>query len=266
MPPKPPLTHFLCLPLVTSSSRPHLAASLARFTSEVTTPNEAGTPQLPPKAIRPVGTLHFTIGVMSLPTPERLEAACQFLLNLDIHSLLRDASSSSAGDASASSRNTDNPTAATITETTDTPPQPLPPPPPLTISLTSLHPMHAPSKTSTLYTTPTPTSPLTPFTQLLHSQFRTSGFLLPDPRPLHLHATIVNTIYARATASGKQRWSKDSGKIDATALIRRYEGYEWVMGMRVERVAICEMGARKVVDGEGEGDEIYREVVSVALP
>ena len=81
----------------------------------------------------------------------------------------------------------------------------------------------------------------------------------------------MNTIYTRphhrVPASGKKRWGKGSGKFDATQLIERFKGWEWARDVRIERVAICEMGARDIV-GEGGRvvDQVYREVASVELP
>ena len=138
----------------------------------------------------------------------------------------------------------------------------------LKMTLSGIQPMQSPSRTSSLYLSPTdPSSPaLTPFCRNLQDLFRTAGFLLPDNRPLKLHATIINTIYAREARSGKNRWSKDSGKIDATELIERYKDYEWVKDMKLDRVAICEMGAKKIIEGGEVVDQIYTEVVSVPLP
>jgi len=208
-----------------------------------------------------VGALHFTIGVMSLPTPERLEAACSYLRNLDISHLLRQAEADNSTDAptTTSSESSTEPQTHNTSATTQ--------PQPLKISLSGLHAMHLPTKTSSLYASPTTATPtLTPFTHSLQTAFRIAGFLLPDTRPLKLHATIINTIYARSAASGKKRWSKDSGKFDATALMEKYGEYEWVREMRIERVAICEMGAKKVLEGEVVVDQVYTEVASVLLP
>ncbi|KAL8993757.1 MAG: hypothetical protein Q9169_006103 [Polycauliona sp. 2 TL-2023] len=60
---------------------------------------------------------------------------------------------------------------------------------------------------------------------------------------------------------------KEVVKFDARELVERYEGFEWAKGVRIERVAICEMGAKKIKDEKGEviGEE-YTEVASVALP
>ncbi|KAK3345433.1 AKAP7 2'5' RNA ligase-like domain-containing protein [Neurospora tetraspora] len=74
MPPKPPPTHFLCIPLVTASSRSQLTRSLAAFREEVTAPGNPsssayGALPVPEEAIRPVGTIHLTLGVMSFLEP-----------------------------------------------------------------------------------------------------------------------------------------------------------------------------------------------------
>lgn len=83
---------------------------------------------------------------------------------------------------------------------------------------------------------------------------------------MRLHATIVNTIYAkdksaRARGGGHGRSRQGKGGFDATGWIKRYEGFEWAAGVKIEKVVICEMGAKKV---EGDGVK-YMEVGSVSL-
>jgi len=197
---------------------------------------------------------------MSLLTPERLEAACSFLRDLDISNLLKQAEASIPAESTSTSEESPIET-QDHDSTTKTQPQPL------ETSLSGLHAMQHPSKTSCLYISPTASSPpLTPFALSLQTAFRTAGFLLPDTRALELHATIISTIYARLASSGKMRWTKDSGKIDASALIGRYKDYEWAKDVRIERVAICEMGAKKITEGEVVVDQVYTEVASVQLP
>ncbi|KAJ5054158.1 uncharacterized protein L3040_000440 [Drepanopeziza brunnea f. sp. 'multigermtubi'] len=90
MPPKPPsarLTHFLCIPLVTAASKPQLQSALSAFTSKASSPNDP-LARIPEKAIRPLGTLHLTLGVMSLLTPERIEAALAVLRTLNLQEIL----------------------------------------------------------------------------------------------------------------------------------------------------------------------------------
>ena len=77
----------------------------------------------------------------------------------------------------------------------------------------------------------------------------------------------MNTIYAkdksaRASGGGHGRGGRGKRGFDARVWIERYEGFEWAAGVRLEKVAICEMGARKV---EGDGVE-YLEIGSVSLP
>lgn len=56
-------------------------------------------------------------------------------------------------------------------------------------------------------------------------------------------------------------------KIDARELIDRWGEMTWAEDVRVEKVAICEMSARKVRDEEGKVvDEIYHEISCVELP
>ena len=77
----------------------------------------------------------------------------------------------------------------------------------------------------------------------------------------------MNTIYAKRTTSGKNRWSSGSGKIDAREVLAKWGESTWAEGVRVEKVAICEMGAKKVENEEGKVvDEAYKEVASVELP
>ena len=128
--------------------------------------------------------------------------------------------------------------------------------------------MQSPTRTSSLYTAPTAASAalLLPFCTTLRQTFIEAGFLIPEDRQLKLHATIVNTIYAREAKSGKKRWGKGSGKFDAASLIERYKDFEWAKDFRIENVAICEMGAKMVMQGEEVVDQVYTEVASVPLP
>lgn len=50
-------------------------------------------------------------------------------------------------------------------------------------------------------------------------------------------------------------------RFNARGLLERFEGFVWAEGLRVDKVAICRMGARKVLDEGGAvvGEE-YEEV------
>ncbi|KAL9585696.1 MAG: hypothetical protein Q9203_004149 [Teloschistes exilis] len=344
MPPKktPKLTHFLCLPLITQHSTPQWQKSLQQFTKDVivppqTSPNSAASPNgndegsepsvaIPSKAIRPLGALHLTIGVMSLSNEEKLNAATALLKRLDITKLLLSAQqpeSDLEGEADQKSGSSS------------------PKRSPLLLSFTTLQSMHSPQSTSMLYVPPTDnTGRLYPFCQALKARFTQEGLMVEETRDMKLHATVLNTIYAgkvwakteapagpenpplnddasttddphQADAPGgeeqdqhekhglvalaeyglaalagdakvqsghephPQSKSKPKGKgkkhvlkFDARNLLSKYATFEWAKDVRIEKVTICEMGAKKILDKEGKViGEQYKEVVaSVALP
>jgi activating signal cointegrator complex subunit 1 len=276
-PTRPALTHFLCLPLVNTGSKPQLERNLEGFRKEL---EKGGL--VPLKAVRPVGTLHLTLGVMALDA-EQLNEAGKCLQELDLRSLLRDAI----------------PKASEGFERTvsllDDQEQDIRP---LSIDLKGLVPMQAQQNTSILYAEPRDaTARLYAFASALREHFASKGFVVEDTRQLKLHATIINTIYAKVRgrrpghASKPQPTARDGGtaageesdndtklqeqdrsqghgpnaksllKFDATELMAQYEDFVWADGVSIEKVQICKMGAKKVVDESGEvvGEE-YEEV------
>lgn len=328
---KPPLTHFLCLPLITSASKPQLEESLERFRQDVSLPTaessegtnveEHNSSKIHAKAIRPVGALHCTLGVMSLKQGE-LPAAKMVLEGLDMSNLLEQ--SFGNGDSAAKSTATKGDGAGPPSLSRS-----ISPPPhtrhqqdgPLTVDLKGLESMHAAHKTSILYTAPFDASGrLYPFCLAVQKVFKDKGLLVEDSRQLKLHATIVNTIYAKgrkkrlprskvkeqtpkreqaeptdesmelvakadatedhevlstengadATDDRSQGHGPDANaplKIDARAILEKYKDFVWAKGVVLDRVAICEMGAKKKLDANGVViTEEYSEVASVALP
>ncbi|USP81010.1 hypothetical protein yc1106_08284 [Curvularia clavata] len=323
---KPPLTHFLCLPLVTDTSRPQLQQGLDKFKQDLINDNSVSV-----KAVRPVGTLHLTLGVMSL-NPRELEEAKQYLEDLDLHNLLRDITHRRIAEKAAEQGEIgENLTPASMPDTDA-----------MYLNLEALVPMQAPHKTSILYAEPRdPSLRLPLFALALREQFTEKGFMVPDTRPLKLHATIMNTIYAKPKASrGRSKTAKlkhglkyvehrisphhksddeahgdgendeasTAGSVDGDAsglgesstakgtqnqappgrgeghgpdakswmqfdtinLIEEYKDFVWARDVRVDRVCICEMGAKKIWSGthEGEGevlDEQYKVVAAKGI-
>lgn len=309
---KPALTHFLCLPLVNEISLPQLEASLGNFRADIPPrrrvrddhPAKPRPPLFPDAALRPLGTLHLTLGVMSLPTPERLEGAVQVLRSLDLVSLLREAGVQAR-----------KPASVTASSRTSTKPDVLPDNPkgdlpslnpdsaaasenqlePLLVSLEGLHALPKARSATVLYASPVdPTSRLYPFGVLLRDKFLEAGFIegemkktpaptqdqgagkernndsrsrseetatqqqslrneipgdaadngthrrakqhqIPKPRPLLLHATVVNTVYVRSSGGGgnrrkpQNRFNKGRKKgaltFDARDIIAHYKDY-----------------------------------------
>ncbi|KAL8957951.1 MAG: hypothetical protein Q9183_005936 [Haloplaca sp. 2 TL-2023] len=64
--------------------------------------------------------------------------------------------------------------------------------------------------------------------------------------------------------SGKK---KSVQKLDARELLKAYGEFEWARDVTIEEVAICEMGAKKVLDEDGKvvGEE-YKKIASVLMP
>ncbi|RLM00837.1 hypothetical protein CFD26_108768 [Aspergillus turcosus] len=205
---RPPLTHFLCLPLVNDISLPQLESSLSTFKGaipSVSHTDENGSvqnqvsaerPLIPDGAVRPVGTLHLTLGVMSLPTKERLEEAIQFFHSLDLASIMHEAEniarkSKRSRKRSSSPRHQsdftgavgeredshlsrrlehegDSASAVISRDTYE----------PLTISLESLHALPKGRAATVLHAAPVDsTSRLYPFCVLLRNKFLEAGFL-----------------------------------------------------------------------------------------
>jgi activating signal cointegrator complex subunit 1 len=195
---KPPLTHFLCFPLVNETSQQQLGASFAKFQAEIPprprTENDHPLRPIPPlfpkDAIRPVGTLHLTLGVMSLSTTERLEAAVDLLQSLDLTSILQEAQERARKSSPKSSvmipAKPDGPSlkpadssklrvdnhlqcsdAVLGNQYT-----------PILISLESLHALPRPRSATVLYANPVdPSSRLYPFSEIIRDKFLEAGFL-----------------------------------------------------------------------------------------
>ncbi|OJD17392.1 hypothetical protein AJ78_02522 [Emergomyces pasteurianus Ep9510] len=178
---KPRLTHFLCLPLVNSTSIPQLVSSLAEFRDSIplvappvstrvaSSAQLPHAPLLPDGALRPLGTLHLTLGVMSLPTKQRLDEALEFLQALDLKSMLRDAGIQ-AGAGIAGTGSIED--AAAAAATPDALLQPL------LINLTSLHALPRAKAATILHAQPVDsTARLYPFCVSLRNKFIEAGFI-----------------------------------------------------------------------------------------
>ncbi|KAH6712881.1 kinase A anchor protein [Leptodontidium sp. MPI-SDFR-AT-0119] len=250
MPPKPSpprLTHFLAIPLTTPTSRPQLHQALSLFKEKTTQPNIASLPDgIPDQAIRPLGTLHLTLGVMSLSTPEKVQGVLDLLNSLNLREVLAGKSLSLSISLSSSSSEGQQKDAN---------------PPPIHITLRGLQSMHDPSKTSVLYTSPLdPDLRLYRFCVKLREVF--GEFLVGETRPLLLHATVVNTVYVKGRTGlggsrGRGRGGREAGGrgrlvLDARELVREWEDFVWMRDVRVERVAVLRMGAKVVENGEEE--------------
>ena len=280
MPAKPRLTHFLALPLYNASSAASLTASISKFIHETScspsdnpalhVPNATfsqqkesrsrngpvanngdldlgseahrSTVHLPPGAIRPPSTLHLTLGVMSLSTPERVEAAADLLRGLDMRSLLLEKAVAAGAEAS-------TPAGQVSTN-------------PFQVELKGLDSMQETTATSVLYAPPLEsTGRLMPFCKALRAKFADGGLLALEARELKLHATIVNTIYVKEQNNERRRGRQRKLNIDAHDLIDQWKDYVWA-SVTLDKVVIYEMGAMEDLDGLVR----YHEIAEAPLP
>ncbi|KAK3387215.1 AKAP7 2'5' RNA ligase-like domain-containing protein [Podospora didyma] len=224
MPPRSAPTHFLCIPLTTQASRPQLLQSLGSFRADVSSPQSFGVPE---EAIRPVGTLHLTLGVFSFPKNEGLDQAIELLRLLRPRELLTSiafpAIPGVEGEVTTQALvKEEKDSAATISELA-----------PLTITLRGLETMQKPDKASVLYALPVDQmGRLQAFCEKLRTTFQEAKLMMEDNRPLLLHATIANTIYVKggrdkkSKKPGGKRWDKLT--IDARGILDRYEDQIWM--------------------------------------
>lgn len=151
------------------------------------------------------------------------------------------------------------------------------------------------ARTSVLYAQPRDGSGrLQRFAESVRGVFVEGGFVEQEERALKLHATVVNTIYAKSGGGGRGKTqvlqrrgggevsqSRGSGgevgrhgehaqgdarnwtRFDARELIDMYKDFVWAEAVHIDRVQICKMGARKIVD-ETTGDVVDEEYEVVA--
>nr|OQO21766.1 hypothetical protein B0A51_11009 [Rachicladosporium sp. CCFEE 5018] len=283
-PARQPLTHFLCVPLVSTASRPALQSNLEIFRRDVCYAHDGEPASVQAPAVRPIGTLHLTLGVMSL-NRDRLKQAIGVLRELKLERLLQEATlppRSWQQDINAPSKTSPAPIKQQ----------------PLIVTLKGLESMHDPKNTSILYVAPHDASDrLTNFCLALEKEFRQAGFLIATDRPLKLHATVVNTIYAKRSVfedsapnepktqvgeDGIVRPVRSTGqsggsghgpnanaplKLSALQILDRYKHFVWASGVVLEKVAICEMAAKNYIDTEGRIVDVqYTTVASAPLP
>lgn len=234
---RPNLTHFLCLPLVSASSRPQLSENLASFREDVTRPKSQGGFNLPPEAVRPVGTLHLTLGVMSFPQNEGLDKAVQLLKSLNLKEILADITPPGMPGVTPPAASRDSK---------------------LLITLKGLNCMRSPAKTRVLYAPPVdPQGIVQGFCENVNREFEEAGFITPEGRPLLLHATVVKTSYVKKS-KGRGKGAHSTVVGDAQAIMDRYEDQVWLEEFLVEKITICKMRAKSTgVDGEGIEDAEY---------
>ncbi|KAL2117120.1 hypothetical protein VTJ04DRAFT_9288 [Mycothermus thermophilus] len=212
---------------------------------------------------------------------ERLERAKEVLRGLSLAGIWAGVVGNGGSNATAplnknnsnNSKHSDSNSNKTNTTTNKTPQKPR-------ITLRGLHSIQSPSAASVLYAPPLdPTGALQTFCESLRRPFLDAGLMLDEDRPLLLHATLVNTIYVRNSNSKNNNRGGNRGRgrgggrggggggrggdrltLDARGILDRYEDHVWIEDLEVDKVAICKMGAKKVVVQEKGKDGAVVEV------
>ena len=78
------ITHFLCIPLATSTSRPMISDVYRKIMHDPASSN------IPKPCFKYPEQLHVNLGNLRLDTPQRLDQALTLLRSLDIQSILHD--------------------------------------------------------------------------------------------------------------------------------------------------------------------------------
>ncbi|KAK9353201.1 kinase A anchor protein [Lipomyces doorenjongii] len=250
----PQLTHFLSIPLAS----PSLTASLSALRKDIRT----AMPSIPVKAIRPVATIHLTLGVMSLDTAgPRLKAATEALLNLP----------DSAPDIILGA--------------------------PIQIGLKGLNVFDRSTTSNANVVFANVCGEdivrLQELANKVNRYFIDLGFVVDDSvkngesnnrdqdnsrkaekEGVVLHATVLNTRYASELVpvannnegdvnrkKGKIKYQKVRPSFDATELLAKFENTVFMEPIHIDKLAICKMGERKVEDGGG-----YEVIAYIPLP
>lgn len=271
------LTHFLCFPITTQHSRPQLEKSLHHFRTD------PSTSKIPPGAFRPLETLHISIRPLSLPTADRVQAACHHLRSLDVDGLLQRISTRASGNTQAvhevqkglPSIHQASSAQALSTESRL---------PPLAVSLSGVriiplrrtqtypdrgtmnHSLH------TLYSDST--SRLRPYIDEIRQSFDVTGFQIAG---LRQHSSdrivIVDTMHASNRPKTFTRDPNQPSKFrralpslfETENITRKFESFVFAENMRLEKLSLCRLGVLKEIEKLGAEAQL-QEVCSVSLP
>ncbi|KAB8346244.1 hypothetical protein FH972_023289 [Carpinus fangiana] len=162
---------------------------------------------------------------MSLTSADRVEAAVQLLRSLDVMRLLREASRAIS---TRTQGQLESCTAAHFS---------------LSVGVRGLE-AKPPATNTTVLWVPMTDPRLEAFCLHLRQAFQDAGFILPENRPLKLHATIINTIYARNNTERRAGGRAQIPRFDARSLIHDMSEHVWADNVALDRVAICRMGAQ----------------------
>jgi len=202
--------------------------------------------KIPAEAHRPPGTIHLTLGVMDLSEQKDMERALQLLQDIDYVDFLRQAESKAlqeravgdkihgeTGSSTSLLKSLDRaispPPLSSFSSSSSSSPSksndasiPNPGlPTPITLTLQGLGSFPLPRSSRAFFAQPhDPSERLQTFAELVRHRFMAVG-LITETRPLVLHATIANLIYAKG--SRKDRGRKGA-EVDGQGILKFFNG------------------------------------------
>lgn len=269
------LTHFICFPLITSSSRPPLKSSLRLLQDN---PASVGIPR---KAFVPIDMLQLNAGIaMSLPTQDRLAKAVDLLRSLDLNSLTRELSKPSVKERSIKERFLDVERSLSLSSAA-----PMNQPLPLKVTLSGLaaaSPGQDVMVRTLLAQCRDPTSRVGHLMNNLAVIFEAAGLfdLSSERRWNRIHLRTMSPPLARVpliktslirrkrvipslNQPGKVQMDTPP-TIDSRDLVRIFKDFVWADSIRLERVIICSLGITTHIRDVGS-DAQLSEACSVSL-
>ena len=267
------MTHFLCLPIATPYSNPKLERRLQQFRNDPT------TSKIPSGAYRPLQTLHLSIRPLSLPTADRVAAACHHLRSLDINSLLRRKSDPTPGNTNGVRQTQQGGSVHAFSADSGSPP--------LTITLSGIRSVRLvgrgkwPDRGTLNYhlhsSCTDSTSRLGAFWDEIQRSFDVAGFQIPGYRPFRPSdqdiITLVNTMHAESrrkiivpdhTQPGKFQ-EVPPPMFETKEITEKFENFVFAEDIRLEKLSLCELGLQQRLEKFGAEAQLS-EICSVPLP
>ena len=274
------LTHFICIPLTTSSSRPLLRHSLGVLRES---PASAG---IPSEAFVPPGMLQMNLRIpMSLSTPSRFANAKKLLESLDLNSLTRELLKPSHRERSIDEQFLELEKSLSLSPVTNMT-QPLP----LHITLSSLavttsH--NRPPRVNALAAQcHDPTFRVRHLCNNLAIIFAVAGLFDQSSLRTSLHTelnlhtelkenelplpgvVLITTKGMRGKVGPSHRqpgkFINYSSNINSQDLTRTFKDFVWAENIRLERLSICPLGITKQIRKAGQ-NALLSEACSVPL-
>ena len=270
------ITHFICFPLVTASSRPLLQSSLGLLR------DNPASACIPSKAFVPLDTLHLGTGfAMSLPTPDRFAQAEKLLQSLDLNSLTRELSKPSLKERSIKERFLDVERSLSLSSAVPTA-QPLP----LQLTVSGLEAAPIDNQDIMIKTLNAicydSTSRVSHLIDNLAIIFAAAGFLdlvsmrmsrriqlkttgIPLPRVSLVRMALIRSAKWVPSPTQPGKWQKeDPPTIDPRDIVRIFKDFVWAENIRLERLSICPIGLTKDIIETGSDARLV-ESCSVSL-